>query len=111
MKAKFKLWIEDEKGNQLLGGGLVKILESIDRLGSINKASKELKMSYRACWGKIKKMEERLGKSIVHTTIGGGKDRGATLTPEAKELLTSFYKFSDSVSAHIESTYKKIFKG
>jgi len=109
MKARFKLWIEDDRGEKLLGIGLVEILETIDRLGSINRASKELKMSYRACWGKIKDMERRLGKTMVETSIGGGKKRGATLTSEAQSLVAKYNRIQQSASEYINHQFDKIF--
>ena len=61
-----KVWMEDEEGNVVFGLGRLRILEAIQRLGSINAAAKELKMGYRAIWGRItaseRSEERRLGK-------------------------------------------------
>ncbi len=61
MKVRTKIWIDDDNDKVIFGSGRVRMLEAIDRLGSMNKAAKELKMSYRALWGRIKSTEERLG--------------------------------------------------
>ena len=66
-----KIWIEDESGNVVFGLGRLKILDAIDRLGSIQGAAKELKMSYRAIWGRIKATEERLNRPLLIRNIGG----------------------------------------
>lgn len=88
-----KIWVVDASGNVLFGMGRVKILEAIDRGGSINAAAKELKMSYRAVWGRIKATEERLGKELVVRTTGGASGGGSTLTPYARKLIRDYKAF------------------
>ena len=61
LKVRSKFWIVDEQGRPLFGQGRRIILEKIEELGSIKAAAEELKMSYRAVWGKIKATEERMG--------------------------------------------------
>lgn len=80
-----KIWIEDGQGEVVFGPGRYRILEAVDRLQSLQAAAKELKMSYRAVWCRIKISEERLGKPLV-TREG----RGSRLTPFARELMTAF---------------------
>jgi len=111
MKVRYKLWIEDETGKQILGEGLVHILELIERHGSIIGAAKELKMSYRACWGKIKEMERRFGKALIEPHVGGGKNRGTLLTTEARKLLRQFHLFQEEISEKTESLFLQYFNG
>jgi molybdenum-dependent DNA-binding transcriptional regulator ModE len=70
-----KVWIEDDRGKVVFGGVRKHMLEAIDRLGSMNKAAKALKMSYRALWARIKSTENRIGAKLVTTRPGGGKGR------------------------------------
>jgi molybdate transport system regulatory protein len=92
-----KIWIVDASGNVLFGMGRVKILEAIDRSGSINAAAKSLKMSYRAVWGRIKATEERLGRTLVVRTTGGASGGGSTLTAYARELIGEYKAFRRQV--------------
>ena len=64
MKVKFKIWIEQD-GNVAFAEGRRMLLEAVERLGSLNAAAKELGMSYRAAWGKIKATEKALGPETV----------------------------------------------
>jgi hypothetical protein len=73
MKVRTKVWIEDDRGKVIFGGGREHMLEAIDRLGSMNKAAKALKVSYRGLWGRIKSTENRIGAKLVNTRPGGGK--------------------------------------
>ena len=85
LSIKSKIWIEDESGKVVFGTGRLRILELVDRYGSIHAAAKELKMSYRAVWGKIKATEERLGQSLWRTQVLLGNEypiSGASSTSE-----------------------------
>jgi molybdate transport system regulatory protein len=103
-----KIWIVDASGDVLFGMGRVKILEAIDRGGSINAAAKALKMSYRAVWGRIKATEERLGKALVIRTTGGASGGGSTLTPYAKELIRDYKDFRRQVIEDADARFEKV---
>ncbi len=90
LKVRVKIWIEDEDGKMVFGTGRMRILEAVDRGGSILAAAKELGMSYRAVWGKIKASEERLGQPLVRKHMGGPHGGGSELTALGKALLESF---------------------
>ncbi|MFW5953068.1 MAG: NUDIX domain-containing protein [Candidatus Natronoplasma sp.] len=77
-------------GKFVLGEGREELLELIDEKGSISKAAKEMNMSYRHAWGKVKKIEEVIGKEVVKSQRGGNKDRGSILTPAGKKLLSDY---------------------
>ena len=109
MKAKFKIWLE-EKGGVAFAEGRKMLLESIERLGSLNAASKELGMSYRAAWGKIKATEKVLGIKLLKVATGGKGGGGATLTPEAKELISKYKQYTDRMTVLVEKEFKHIFE-
>ena len=87
-----KIWIEDTRGNVVFGFGRYRMLEAVDRHCSLQAAAKELKMSYRALWGRIKASEERLGKSLVQR-----EGRGSKLTPYAVQLMERFQTLQKKV--------------
>jgi molybdate transport system regulatory protein len=103
-----KIWVVDHSGNVLFGMGRVKILEAIDRGGSINAAAKALKMSYRAVWGRIKATEERLGKELVIRTAGGASGGGSTLTPYAKDLIREYKAFRRQVIEDADARFARL---
>ena len=85
-----KIWFEDGSGEVIFGLGRLKMLEAIERHGSIQAAAKELKMSYRALWGRITATEARMGRRLLTRNIGGASGGGSRLTPFAKKLLENF---------------------
>lgn len=104
---KSKIWIEDENGDMVFGSGRLRILKAIREHGSILAAAKELHMSYRAVWGKIKATEERLGQSLLTRRAGGAQGGGSELTPLGKALLERF----DQLQMLTEKTADSIFEG
>ena len=111
MKVRTKIWINDDHDRVIFGGGRVRMLETINRLGSMNKAAKELKMSYRALWGRIKSTEERIGAKILESKPGGGKGRGSVLTPTGKQLLERYIRLQEKIMAVADREFEKIFRG
>ncbi len=109
MKARFKIWLE-ENGGVAFAEGRRMLLEAVGRLGSLNAAAKELGMSYRAAWGKIKATEKTLGIKLLKVATGGKGGGGAILTPEAKELISKYKKFDDRVALLVEREFKHIFE-
>ncbi len=110
MKVRTKVWIEDDHGKIVFGGGREYMLEAIDRLGSMNKAAKALKMSYRTLWARIKSTGNRLGAKLVNTRPGGGKGSGSILTPTGKRLLKDYKLLEDSVHHRADKEFDKIFR-
>ncbi len=92
LAAKSKLWIENEKGEAVFGEGPLRILEAIEKHGSIHAAAHELQMSYRAVWGKIQRTERRLGQPLLLRKTGGIKGGGSQLTPFAKQIIKRYRK-------------------
>lgn len=80
-----KIWIADSNGKVAFGLGRFKILEAIDRLGSMNSAAAELSMSYRSVWCRIRESEDRIGRKLV---VREGK--GSALTSFARDLMKQF---------------------
>ena len=109
MKVKFKIWMEQD-GSVAFAEGRRMLLEAVERLGSLNAAAKELGMSYRAAWGKIKATEKALGLKLLDVTTGGKGGGGAKLTHEARELVTSYNKYIQKMSLIAEKEFNNIFK-
>ena len=109
MKPKFKIWIEQD-GNVAFAEGRRMLLEAVERLGSLNAAAKELGMSYRAAWGKIKATEKALDLKLLDVTTGGKGGGGAKLTNEARKLVLSYNNYVKKMSKIVEKEFKLVFK-
>ena len=91
----------------MFGLGRLKILDAVDRLGSIQGAAKELKMGYRAIWGKINATEERLNRPLLIRNKGGRAGGGSQLTPFALSLLVYFRHLHQRVSDLSDAEFEK----
>ncbi len=94
----------------MFGLGRLKILDAIERKGSIQAAAKELGMSYRGVWGRIKATEERLGEPLLYRNIGGKKGGGSELTPFALDLMDRFRKLHKLVSDEADNLFDALIK-
>jgi len=104
-----KIWIEDNRNRVVFGQGRLKILESIERNGSISAAARELRMSYRAVRGKIKATEERLGKKLLSRNVGGSSGGGSSLTPFAMDIMKQFYRLRRDIQNDADTIFEDLF--
>ena len=109
LSIKSRVWIEDEEGKIVFGAGRLRILELVERHGSILAAAKELKMSYRAVWGKIKATEDRLGQPLVRRKPDGTTRGGSELTPFAGTIMRGFRQLQSLVEKEADHLFVDIF--
>jgi len=57
----------------------------------------------------LKETEKALGIKLLEVTTGGKGGGGATLTPEAKELISKYKQFNDKMASLMEKEFKHIF--
>jgi len=111
MQIKGSFWIEKD-GKSFLGRGRVELLKKIDRFGSISKAAKEMKMSYKAAWDAVDIINNLAQKKVVEKTSGGKGGGGTRLTEYGKELINMYEKihndFTEKLKALEEDLKKQI---
>ncbi len=110
MEIKSKLWIEVD-GEPVFGRGRRFLLQAIDKYGSINRAAKEINISYRKAWSYIKSMEERLGIKLVERKTGGRNGGGARLTEEAREFLKRYEALEEGIRELVDRRFRRLFGG
>ncbi len=75
---------------------LFELLATIEHHGSLQRAARELALSYRHAWGLVTDSTHMLGTALVKLERG----RGATLTPLGKELLRLDRKAQQQLAPH-----------
>jgi formylmethanofuran dehydrogenase subunit E len=108
LEVRSKVWIESD-GEPVFGRGRRFLLEAIDRHGSINRAAREVNISYRKAWSHIKAMEERLGIQLVERKAGGRNGGGAALTAEARRFLKKFEAMEKGLTEFVDERFRKLF--
>jgi len=106
---KSSFWIEFD-GNRCFGKGKMQLLELIDKTGSINKAAKEMKMSYKKAWTMIGELNEQFTSPMVITQSGGKEGGGTVLTDEAKTLIQYYQNLQTRFDEFVKMETVKLIK-
>jgi molybdate transport system regulatory protein len=80
------VWIRGRRGSTL-GDDRIRLLERIDRLGSISKAAKAVGISYKTAWDVVDEVNNLSPEPLVVRTSGGRGGGGSVLTEEGKEVV------------------------
>ncbi|MFN3921845.1 MAG: winged helix-turn-helix domain-containing protein [Caldimicrobium sp.] len=102
-----KIWIEGKEGT-FIGFGRIILLERIKEYGSISKAAKSMKMSYKHAWDLVESMNRQANTPLVITTKGGKGGGGAYLTPEGEKSIQTFWKIYRNFKKFLEKEVKKL---
>ncbi|WP_457623205.1 TOBE domain-containing protein [Persephonella sp.] len=92
-----------------IGKGRIELLELIDKYGSISKAAKELKMSYKTAWDNLDAINNMSPQPVIISKSGGsggGKtyltDYGKTLIRQYRKVEEFINKLSDKINEFLE---------
>jgi molybdate transport system regulatory protein len=85
----------------ILGPGKGRLLEEIDRAGSISAAARGMGMSYKRAWDLVADLNALFKEPVVTTSFGGAKGGGATLTQFGRDVLARYRHMLESVDAAI----------
>lgn len=99
MRLKIKIWLEEED-LVLFGDGRLQLLKAVADTGSLAGAARELNMSYRAAWGRIKASEERMGCNLVERSKEGR--RAVRLTSLAEDIIKRFESLREDAEKHLQ---------
>ncbi len=80
----------DFGGRGAIGPGKIRLLEEIERTGSISAAGRELEMSYRRSWLLVDDLNRCFREPVVASQRGGTKGGGAGLTEFGREIIRRF---------------------
>lgn len=108
LKFNYKVWLETEDGENILGDGKWVLLKAIDETGSLKSAMEKLGLTYRKTWDNLKKIENKLGFNLIKPIRGGCEGGYTTLTEEGKMIISIFDEFHKEYDELIYKTAKKI---
>jgi len=108
LRPRCKIWLE-LGARPVFGDGKARLLEQIDKCGSLTAAAGSLGMSYRGLWGRLREMERRLGLELVARKAGGRGGGSAELTAQARELLRRYRRFRKGINASVDARFGRVF--
>ncbi|PXW94314.1 molybdate transport system regulatory protein [Sphaerotilus hippei] len=91
---KGRLALETPLG-AVLSDKRIRLLEAIDRCGSLNRAAPEVPLSYKAAWDTMDAMNKLAPEPLVVRCTGGSGGGGTQLTDYARQLI-SLYRAMES---------------
>lgn len=71
----------------VLSESRIRLLEAIDRCGSLNRAAREVPLSYKAAWEALDTMNRLAPEPLVERLTGGRGGGGTRLTDYARQLV------------------------
>lgn len=89
IEPRVKLWLELD-GARAFCPGVCRILEEVERTGSIKDAAAAIDRSYRFVWGKLKEVERAIGRPLVETRVGGSLEQRSVLSETGRMLVREF---------------------
>jgi molybdate transport system regulatory protein len=105
---KFKVWVAFASGAKL-GHGRAELLKLIDRLGSIQRAVREMGMSYRNAWGYLRELERAAGFKLLERPAGRGPGGGTRLTADGRRFLERYQRFEAEIAEVANRRFRAIF--
>ncbi len=106
LKLKAQIFCGDEPA---IGPGKADLLDALDREGSISGAGRAMGMSYRRTWLLVDSLNRCWKERVVETTAGGGRDKGARLTPFGRTVLDTYRAFEARLAeATSDASYRKL---
>jgi molybdate transport system regulatory protein len=104
---RYKIWLETDEMNGILGDGKCSLLKSISETGSLKLAMQKHHLTYRKTWDNLNKIEELLGFAVIERQRGG-KDGGKTaLTARGQAIVDAFDKFHSQYDPIITSALQQ----
>jgi molybdate transport system regulatory protein len=97
----------DPGDGRALGPGKIRLLEAIDKTGSISEAGRELGISYTRAWLLVDDLGSCFRSPIVKPRRGGSHGGGATLAPLGMKLVELYRSIESeaifSVNGHLHA--------
>ncbi|GAB6034848.1 winged helix-turn-helix domain-containing protein [Galenea microaerophila] len=93
INARFWLLGKPGEAQTYVGIGRIELLEKIGQYGSMNRAAKEMGMSYKKAWKLIEELNTFSDQPLVIKTHGGVSGGGTQLTQQGQKVIAQFRAF------------------
>jgi len=108
INARFWLLGQAGEAQTYVGIGRIELLEKIGKYGSMNRAAKEMGMSYKKAWQLIEELNTFSEQPLVVKNQGGVSGGGTQLTEQGKKVIAVFRAFEQRFQAFLEQESQKI---
>ena len=105
-----KLSVDTELGN-FLGDTRIRLLEAIDREGSISRAARAVPLSYKAAWDAVDAMNNLAEAPLVERSVGGKHGGGTRLTDYGRQVIAMYRAVEQEYQAAINRLSQRLGDG
>ena len=102
-----RFWLLKGK-EDFLGHGRIELLQKIKEYGSISKAARAMKMSYRAAWDVIEAISSLADAPVVNRISGGVGGGGTELTELGDQIIALYTTIDQEHKRFIKRTNEQI---
>lgn len=108
-KLRAKITVRLFTDEKCFGPGVAELLHRVDECHSLRAAAISMEMAYSKAWTIIHNMEQRLGFPVLEVKIGGKNGGGATVTPEARQILEAYERYCRRINEYAEGVFQEEF--
>ena len=109
MKPVIKITLTDDNGIKFFGEGPCRLLQGVEKTGSLRSAAMEMEMAYSKANKILRQAENALGFPLTTRSTGGKDGGGSILTPEGKWLLQQYEAYRDACVQAGQALYRQYF--
>jgi len=106
-KLQARLEVETEAG-AVLGGPRIRLLEAIDKYGSISQAARRIPMSYKAAWDALDDLNNLADFPVIERSIGGAGGGGTQLTGYGRKLIAMFHAVESEYQSAVDKLHSQV---
>ncbi len=105
-KVTVKFSNSDDRKALGFGRGIVQLLEGVEELGSINKATNAMGMAYSKAWKIINSIEKEFNIRLIDRDGA----RGSQITDEARDFIARYREALAAADAAAQDVFRKYFE-
>jgi molybdate transport system regulatory protein len=91
-----------------LNARLFELLGAIDRIGSINRAARDVGLSYKGAWEMLERAGNLSPRLLIETATGGREGGGTRLTDTGRKLLNLFSRLQEEHRRFLEELNREL---
>ena len=108
-KLRYTLMLRVYGEEKIFGPGIAELLEHVDELHSLRKATMAMGMAYSKAWSIVKNAENALGFALLESHTGGKGGGHAELTERGRRFLAAYRQFESVVHAYADEIFLELF--
>ncbi|MBR0425992.1 MAG: LysR family transcriptional regulator [Clostridia bacterium] len=108
-KLRYSITLRLYGEEKIFGPGIAELLERVDQLHSLRKATMSMGMAYSKAWSIIKTAEQSLSFPLLISTTGGRGGGGAELSEQGRRFLNAYRAFERTVHDYADEIFEEMF--